>query len=273
MSETGPERDGLGRAETAHPALGEGHPDFVAGLAKGLKLIECFDDEHETLTVSQAAEAAGLSRASARRCLITLEHLGYVMSDAGRYRLGIRTLGLGAAYLVATPLPQLVQPFLEILGERVQESCSVSILEGTDIVYVARSARRRIMSVGIGVGTRLPAYCTSMGRVLLAALPPGEARQRLEASDRRRLTQTTVTGLGDLTTILAEVRDRGYCISNQELEVGLVSVAVPLVDSRGRTLAALNVGTQAQRLPAVELSAKVLPHLLEMQRSLRPILR
>ncbi|MDR3496762.1 MAG: IclR family transcriptional regulator C-terminal domain-containing protein [Ancalomicrobiaceae bacterium] len=253
--------------------LGEGHPDFVAGLAKGLRLIECFDDEHETLTVSQAADLAGLSRASTRRCLMTLEHLGYVVSDAGRYRLGTRTLGLGAAYLVATPLPQLVQPFVEILGERVQESCSVSILEGSDIVYVARSSRRRIMSVGIGVGTRLPAYCTSMGRVLLSALGYDEARRRLEASDRRRLTQTTVTGIDELMAALAEVRERGYCISNQELEVGLVSIAVPLVDQRNRTLAALNIGTQAQRLPAADLPVKVLPHLLEMQRSLRPILR
>lgn len=249
------------------------HPDFIVGLAKGLRVIECFDDEHESLTISQAAALAGLSRASARRCLLTLTRLGYVTEQEGRFRLGARTLGLGTAYLLATPLPQLVQPFLEHLGERLEESCSVSILEGADIVYVARSARRRIVSVGLGVGTRLPAYCTSMGRVLLAALALEEARAHLERSERRMVTPHTQTHIAALLSILENVRRQGYCINDQELEIGLVSIAVPLIDGRGRTVAALNVGAQAQRVSAAMVAERFLPPLLETQRSLRPLLK
>src|SRR5262245_59608499 len=151
--------------------------DFILGLKKGLAVIECFDDEHERLTSADVAAKTGLSRAAARRCLLTLHKLGYANYDGKLFMLAPRVMRLGYAYLLSASLPQLLQPFLEHLSEQVHESSSAAILEGEEIVYLARAATRRIMSSGLCIGTRLPTYCTSMGRVLLAGLPPGEAME------------------------------------------------------------------------------------------------
>jgi IclR family transcriptional regulator, pca regulon regulatory protein len=247
--------------------------DFMAGLAKGLAVIEAFDDEHETMTIAEVAAATGLSRAAARRCLHTLMRLGHVAQDGRSFTLTPRVLKLGYAFLTAAPLPQLLQPFLEQASEALQESCSASVLDGTEIVYIARAATRRIMSVGVAVGTRLPAVATSMGRVLLAGLPPDEASRRIAASERRRLTPYTVTAVPDLVRAVDAARTDGYAIVEQELEVGLVSIAVPVIDARGRVVAALNAGLQAQRGERTLLVATVLPKLLETQRLLRPLVR
>src|SRR4051812_3699738 len=160
--------------------------DYMAGLGKGLAVIACFDERHRRLTIAEVAAMARLSRAAARRCLLTLERLGFASFDGRFFGLTPRILRLGYAYLASAELPQIIQPFLEQVSARIQESCSASILDGEEVLYIARSAKRRIMSVDLAVGSRLPAYCTSMGRVMLAALPPEEAMRRLRASPRRR---------------------------------------------------------------------------------------
>lgn len=247
--------------------------DFMAGLGKGLAVIECFDNAHKRLTVAEAAERVGLSRAAARRCLLTLVRLGYAAFDGKFFRLTPRVMRLGYAYLSSTLMPQLVQPFLEQLSSQIQESSSASILDGDDIVYIARAATKRIMSIGLNVGTRLPAFCTSMGRVMLASLPPEDVRARLAASERRKLTPATVTAVDSLMAALAKVRTHGYSVIDQELEQGLVSIAVPILDDSGRTVAAINIGTQSARFPAAVLAERFLPRLREIQLAIRPLLR
>lgn len=247
--------------------------DYIAGLGKGLAVIECFDDQHGRLTIAQVAEMTRLSRAAARRCLLTLQRLGYASFDGKFFSLTPRVLRLGYAYLASNELPQLIQPFLEKVSEATDESCSASILDGHEVLYIARSARRRIMTVDLGVGTRLPAFCTSMGRVLLAALDPAEAAQRLQASERRPLTPYTRTRIDELLQILNAVREQGYCVIDQELEVGLVSIAVPLTDAGGRTVAAMNVGAQAGRVSAAELPDRFLARLSEAKAHLRPLIK
>jgi IclR family pca regulon transcriptional regulator len=247
--------------------------DFILGLQKGLAVIECFDDEHEQLTSADAALRTGLSRAAARRCLLTLHKLGYANYDGKFFSLAPRVLRLGYAYLLSASLPQLLQPFLEHLSEQTHESCSATILEGEEIVYLARAATKRIMPMGLCVGTRLPAYCTAMGRVLLAALEPGEARDRLAAIERRRLTPYTRTSLEEIAAILADVRRDGYCVVDQELEVGLISIAVPVYSCSGRVAASINVATSPEAARPAELAARFLPALRKIQSDLRPLIR
>ncbi len=252
---------------------GNGDRDFMAGFGKGLAVIECFDDRHPQLTMAQVATRTGLSRAAARRCLLTLQRLGYASYDGKYFVLTPRVLRLGYAYLAATDLPQLLQPFLERLSETLQESCSATVLDGDEIVYIARSAKKRVMSVSLGVGSRLPAFCTSMGRVLLAALEPDEAIKRLAAAERRRFTSQTCTRLEELSDILRQVRRQGYCVTDQELEIGLVSMAVPVIDSRGETVAAINVGAQSARIAADEMPARFLSSFLDTQKALQPLIK
>ncbi len=255
------------------PGARSADPNFVAGLQKGLAVMECFDDEHERLTIAEIARMTGLSRAAVRRCLLTLQALGYAGLDGKFFTLKPRILKLGYAYLSSTALPQLLQPFLEEVSEATHESCSASLLDGEEIVYIARAATKRIMSVGLSVGSRLPAFCTSMGRVLLAALPPDEARARLAGAERRRLTPLTRTAVEELLAILDKVRGAGYAINDQELEMGLASIAVPVVNAAGRTVAAINLGAQAARVTAGELAERFLPRLLNAQASLRPLIK
>jgi IclR family pca regulon transcriptional regulator len=242
--------------------------DHMLGLEKGLAVIACFDAAHARLTSADVARLTGLTRATARRCLITLERTGYAETDGRYYRLTPRVLRLGYAYLSSTPLNTVLQTVLERLSETIGESSSASILDGDEIVYVARAATRRIMSVGLSVGTRLAATSTSMGRVLLASLPEEEALRRVESATRQRLTARTLTEVPAIMAALAAVRERGYAIIDQELEIGLTSIAVPIVDSRGRTLCAINVGTQATRFPPAALVADILPRLKDAQAEL-----
>ncbi len=243
--------------------------DMMGGFAKGLAVIEAFGAEHSQLTISDVGRLTGLDRATARRCLRTLVDRGYATTDGKLYSLTARILRLGYAYLAATPLPRVVQPYIERLSSATQESCSVSVLDGAEIVYVARASQRRVMSVGLNVGSRLPAYCASMGRVLLAALPEAEARAILSSSKRPRLTPHTKTSVADLMDELASVRARGYAIVDQELELGLRSVAVPL---RGRAgvVGALNVGAQAARVSVRKMREEILPAMRQIARELAP---
>lgn len=245
----------------------------MAALEKGLAVIECFDAAHEKLTIADVARATELSRAAARRCLLTLTRIGYAEFDGKFFRLTPRVLRLGHAWLASSALPQLVQPFLERLSEETHESSSASLLDGHEIVYIARSAQRRIMSVGLSVGSRLPAFCTSMGRVLLAALPPDEARERILSGRPRALTPHTVTEPERIMAALAAARERGYSVVDQELELGLISMALPLANARGETVAAFNISGQVQRTSAEEMVAQFLPRMRSMQAMLRPLIK
>jgi IclR family transcriptional regulator, pca regulon regulatory protein len=240
----------------------------MQGLAKGLAVIEAFEEGDRRLSVSRVADKTGLDRATARRCLLTLAALGFADYDGKYFSLTPRILRLGHAYLQATPLPVLVQPFLEKLAEETGESASVSVLDGTDIIYVARSSQRRVMTINLNPGSRLPAYCSSMGRVLLAALPLAEAVALLKASPRAALTARTVTDVGALIEILAQVAQDGYAVIDQELEPGLVSIAVPLQNAGGQTVAALNIGAHIGRVAAADMAERYLPLLEAAQREI-----
>lgn len=244
----------------------------MAALEKGLAVIECFDAGHDKLTIADVARATDLSRAAARRCLLTLVRTGYAEFDGKFFRLTPRVLRLGYAWLSSTALPQLVQPFLERLSEETHESSSASLLDGHEIVYIARSAQRRIMSVGLSVGSRLPAFCTSMGRVLLAGRDPADARARILAGKPKALTPKTVIDIEALIGILAKVRDQGYAIVDQELELGLISVAMPLHNSRGEAVAAFNLSVQVQRAAQSEIESSFLPRMRAMQKLLQSLI-
>ncbi|MGA8334803.1 MAG: IclR family transcriptional regulator C-terminal domain-containing protein [Solirubrobacteraceae bacterium] len=233
--------------------------DFVQSLERGLAVIRAFDAEHRELALSDVARSTGLTRAAARRFLLTLVKLGYVNFSHGRFSLRPRVLELGYAYLSSLSLPEVALPHMEALVAEVNESCSISVLDDTDIVYVARVPTRRIMSITLAVGTRLPAFVTSMGRVLLAGLPDDELAERLERIDVAPLTAHTVTDKDALGTILETVRRQGYAATDQELEEGLRSLAVPLRNASGNVIAALNLSVHASRTSMAALRRDFLP--------------
>jgi IclR family pca regulon transcriptional regulator len=234
----------------------------MTSLARGLAVLQAFSHRRRHLTISQLSERTGLSRAAVRRCLYTLEKLGFAESDDRRhFFLRPRVLALGHSYLSSMPLATAAQPVLEHLSHLLHESCSIATLDGQDVVYVARANVTRIMSIDLGVGSRLPAFCTSMGRVLLAHLPPDELEAYLAEVRFIRLTDRTVSSLEKLRQILRTVRNIGHAIVDQELELGLRSMAVPIPGPGGKPAAALNVGTHVQRVSMNELQNKFLPHL------------
>ncbi|NUO96685.1 MAG: IclR family transcriptional regulator [Nonomuraea sp.] len=236
--------------------------DHVQSLARGLAVIRAFSAAAPALTLSQVARETGLSRAAARRFLITLTDLGYVRSDGRLFTLTPRVLELGYAYLSGLSLPEVAAPHLERLAAEVRESASVAVLDGEDIVYVARVATVRIMSVSISIGTRFPAYCTSMGRVLLSALPPDRLEDYLARAALRRLTPRTIVLPAALRAELEEARLRGWAMVDQELEEGLRSIAAPVRDRSGHTVAAVNVSTHAGRTSPRRARRDLLPPLL-----------
>lgn len=246
--------------------------DVMGGLMKGLKVIEAFSADRPRLSISEAAEIAALDRATTRRCLLTLAEMGYAAYDGKFFTLTPRVLRLGTGCLAAMPLPRIVQPVIDRLSQEIGESTSVSILDGTEIVYVARAAQRRVMSIALMPGSRLPAYCTSMGRVLLSALNPAEARHVLEATPRLARTERTVTDIDALMVLLEEVRKQGFAMIDQEVEVGLRSIAVPLATARGHVVAALNVGLAAGAESMTALKERFLPPLLKVKAELADVL-
>ncbi len=235
---------------------------FVQSLERGLLVIRALDSP-EPQPLSDVARATGLSRAAARRFLLTLEQLGYVRQARGRFALTPRVLELGYAYLSSLTLPEVAQPHLERLVEHVHESSSVSVLDGDDVVYVARVPTRRIMSVTISVGTRFPAYATSMGRVLLSGLPDEQVEATLSRADLRKLTARTVTSIEVLRQAIEQVRRQGYAIVDQELEAGLRSIAAPIREPAGAAIAAVNLSTQASRTTVTDMKRRLLPPLRE----------
>jgi IclR family pca regulon transcriptional regulator len=250
---------GNGRGE--QPAR---NSDFVQSLERGLAVIRAFGPDREHLSLSEVAEATGLTRAAARRFLLTLVRLGYVRSDGRKFSLRPRVLELGYAYLSGLSLPDVAAPHMEEMVARLHESSSISVLDAHQIVYVVRVPTKRIMTVAISVGTRFPAYATSMGRVLLAALPPGELERYLaEAAPFAPLTANTVTDPVRLRDIVAQVAAQGYAIVDQELEEGLRAVAAPIRGAADVGTAAINVSAHASRVSMAALREQILPVLLD----------
>ncbi|GAA4246228.1 IclR family transcriptional regulator domain-containing protein [Dactylosporangium darangshiense] len=252
-------------------------PDFVQSLERGLAVIRAFDATRPELTLSEVAALTGVTRAAARRFLLTLSELGYVRSDGRQFSLTPRVLELGYAYLSGLSLPAIAEPHLEALVAQVNESSSVSVLDGADIVYVARVPTSRIMTVMISVGTRFPAYATSMGRVLLAGLEPADLDALLAGTEPRRLTPHTVADAAALRCEIERARVQGWALVDQELEEGLRSVAAPIRDRAGRVVAALNLSTAASRRSAEEVRRDLVPPLLaaaaRIERDLPPTRR
>ncbi len=244
---------------TADPHDGS---DYVQSFARGLAVIRAFDAENPELTLAEVSKRVGIPAAAARRFLRTLQTLGYVRSDGRQFALTPRVLELGFSYLSALSLPEAMQPHLERLSRELEESVSAAVLADTEIVYVARVPTRRIMTVGITIGTRFPAYATSMGRVLLAALPGDEVERILAASRVESITDRTVTSRDQLLDELSLVRAQGWALVDGELEVGLRSIAVPVRGRDGSVAAAVNVSTSAGAGPIETLIEHHLPKLL-----------
>jgi IclR family pca regulon transcriptional regulator len=232
--------------------------EFVESLARGLTVITAFGEGRAELTLTEVAQATGLARATARRALITLEHLGYVTTHDRVFRLTPRVLGLGFPPLSRTSLPEIAAPHLTALSQRLHDSVSLAVLTGDEIQYTGRVATSRVMSVNITVGTRLPAYATSLGRVILADLPEPPLPDLLP------LTPRTLTDPRKLRAELDRVRHAGYALSDEELEEGLRSIAVPVRGPDGRVVAAVNVAMHSSRRTPEECVRDVLPELHAM---------
>jgi IclR family pca regulon transcriptional regulator len=239
-----------------------GDANFMASLARGLAVIQAFSMEKRQQTISQLSIKTGLSRAAVRRCLYTLSKLGFAGSDDSRhFFLQPRILSLGHSYISSMPLAASAQPVMRHLSEILHESCSIATLDGIDVVYVARVNVTRILSIDLVVGSRLPAFCTSMGRVLLANLPAAELASFFERVQFTSFTERTIVSAEKLRQALRLVLRNGYSLVDQELEVGLRSMAVPIRNPNGKVVAALNVGVHAQRLSVQELQNRFLPQL------------
>jgi len=236
-------------------------PDFMTSLARGLAVLRAFADVRKPQTIAQISQQTGIPRAAVRRCLHTLKQLGYVEAELNNFSLRPKVLALGYSYLSSTPLSAAAQPCLDQISRTLGESSSLAVLEEDQVLYVARAATSRVMSVSLSAGSRLPAYCTSLGRVLLSHLPSTELDAYLERVVLAPRTEHTVTDPARLRAVLDQVREDGYAINNEELELGLRSIAVPVRGASGRVLAALNVGAQAARVPAQRMLDEFLPVL------------
>ncbi|HSX65843.1 MAG TPA: IclR family transcriptional regulator C-terminal domain-containing protein, partial [Pseudoxanthomonas sp.] len=258
MSDTRPPLSSLAPPPYVSPAKRieefAGDPNFMTSLARGLAVINAFQERKRHLTIAQISHRTEIPRAAVRRCLYTLMKLGYATSDGRTYSLLPKVLTLGHAYLSSTPLAVSAQPYLDRISEQLHEACNLATLEGEQVLYIARSAiPQRLISVDLSVGSRLPAYCTSMGRILLAALDDDSLHDYLEHAELQAKTSRTLYTPDALWAALQQVREQGWCIVDQELEQGLRSIAVPVRDSSGHVLAAMNVSTHAGRVPISEL--------------------
>ncbi len=248
------------------------HRDFVTALARGLEVLLACGSRGRGMTLAETADLVGLSRATVRRSLLTFVELGYAETDGRLFRLTPKVLALSSAYLGSTPLPRVAQPVLERLSAALGESCSISVLDGAEIVYVARAQASRILAEELAIGSRLPAWPTAMGRVLLSSQPDEAITKLLELAPPLRHTERTVTDPPALRDLLVQVRAEGYCIVDQELEEGLRSIATPVRSASGAVVAALNVGTHAARLSINDLRCQIRPALQEAAASMQPLL-
>jgi IclR family pca regulon transcriptional regulator len=237
--------------------------EFVQGLERGFAVIKAFSAEAPALTIADVSARTGLTRAVARRYLLTLEQLGCVVHHGPQFRLTPRVLDLGFTYLGTLDVPAVAQPVMERVVDKLRESCSASVLDGHDCVYVARVAAKRIMSINLVVGSRLPAHATSMGKVLLAHLTPAELDAYFATAPLQRLTKRTICDETTLRRALREVRDRGWASADEESEDGVRTVAAPLFDRWRKVPAAINVSAHASRTSMKELKQSYLPVLLD----------
>ncbi len=238
-------------------------PSFMTSFARGLAVVRAFGDARRTMTIAQISTQTGIPRAAVRRCLHTLKQLGYADAEMNNFSLRPKILGLGYAYLSSTPLSLSAQPCLDDITRRLHESCSLAVLDDDQVLYIARSATSRVMSVALNPGSRLPAYCTSLGRVLLAGLPEIDCERYLARTRLQAMTPHTITTQKRLREILAGVREAGHAVVEEELEIGLRSIAVPVRGASGSVVAALNVGAQAGRVPRRQMEEQFLPLLRE----------
>lgn len=237
--------------------------DFIQSLERGLAVINSFSRDHNPQTLSEVANRTGLSRATARRFLLTLSELGYVDQQGRDFTLTPRVLDLGYSFLSSFRVVEMAEPFMERLVDEVRESSSMSVLDGAEIVYVARVPTSRIMTIALALGSRLPAYPTSMGRVLLAGLPDEELDRYMAATSFEQLTPHTVTDPKRLRTIVQQTRESGYALVDQELEEGVRSIAAPIRNGRGETIAAMNVSCHASRIDVERMLEEFRPKLVE----------
>lgn len=247
-------------------------PSFMTSLARGLAVIRAFSDSRRSLTIAQLSQKTGIPRAAVRRCLHTLKQLGYADSEVNNFSLRPKILTLGYSYLSSTPLTISAQPYLNNISRVLGESCSLAVLDDNEVLYVCRSAASRVMSVALNTGSRLPAYCTSLGRVMLAQLSDEDLKSYFDKVKLRALTDKTVVSQKRLREILAGVRESGFAVIDEELEVGLRSIAVPVRGASGNVLAALNVGAQATRVSRRQMEEDILPELLRGAQELSVLL-
>ncbi|PSJ64929.1 IclR family transcriptional regulator domain-containing protein [Kumtagia ephedrae] len=235
--------------------------DLVGSLEKGLGVLEILAGNPAGLTLTETAERAGLTRAGARRLLLTLASAGYASQTGRQFVLSPRLLSLARTWLEGTSLWSFAEPFMREVAAGMNESCSAAVLSGHDVVYVARIPGARIMRVALQVGTRLPAYCTSMGRVLLTGMTPEQLTEFLAGARIEANTSKTITDRGEIAERVRQAAEQGFAIVDEELELGLRSIAVPVRDRQGRIAAAINVSTQSARFSVAEMRRTVLPPL------------
>ncbi len=245
---------------------------YVESLARGLAVMRAFREQSDRLTLSDVSRITGLSRASVRRSLLTLQALGYAESSGRYFNLSPQVLTLAQAYLSSSPVPRVAQNFLERVSERLGESCSLSILHHDEVIYIARSTRKRIGSLHRDVGTHLPAHCTSMGRVLLAALSEKELDAFLAKTVLERFTRNTIIDKDKLRAVLDTVRRDTYCIVDEELEIDLRTLAIPVHNASGRVIAAMNVGARASQTARKQMLDDFLPVMRDAAANMRPLL-
>jgi IclR family pca regulon transcriptional regulator len=237
-----------------------GDPDFMVSLARGIAVVRAFDEAHQRLTVAEASTRSGIPRAAVRRCLYTLQCLGYVGAEGSHFFLKPSIVSLGHVYLSTTPLAAIAQPLLDRIGRETGEGCSIAVLEETDVLYIANSSKTPLISVNISVGHRLPAYCTANGRVLLSALPDAEFQRRLGMMKMTPLTEKTVRTKRQLAERVAQAGQDGFAIVDQEYVLSVRSIAVP-VTRGGQVAASLSISVLADHFSAEDLKVRLLPAL------------
>lgn len=251
-----------------------GDPNFMASLARGLAVIQAFSQQRRLMSTSQISQKTGIPRAAVRRCLYTLNKLGFVSSDDGRnFCLRPKILSIGHTYLGSMPLAKAAQPVLKHVSHTLNESSSIAILDGDDILYIARESTSRIMTIDLDIGSRLPAACTSMGRAMLSLQPQAELDAFLGRTKLVQYTASTISTTPALALELGKIKQQGYAIIDQELEIGLRSIAVPIVDDNGTAAAAINVGAQASRISLADMQNRFLPVLKEAAQELALLLK
>lgn len=240
----------------------QGDPDFMTSLARGLEVLKSFSLGNGRLTAAEIGKQTGLSRAVVRRCLYTLAQTGYVRKVQDHYQLEAQVISLARPFWsTGNSLPAVAQPLLEAVSDQVHESCSIAIRDGSDVIYIARAATSRIMTVALQVGSRLPAAYTSLGRVLLTTLTAKQLDNFLKHAQLKSHTKHSITSKRELREIVAHVRESGYALVDEELEIGLRSIAVPVYDNQEQMVCAMNVGVQATRISVADLSKRILPVL------------